>query len=218
VHAVSGVFLPGWGGRAHSYTPGLPGGWQAWQPPSFADAPTLAHLTAWLRRRLHPWVGPLDLAGHSMGAALALLAAAEYPQGVRSLTLVSPAGLPLAKPMWRSAATFARQLADRSMSIADAAASAGPVLRAPGPALAVARAVKALDLSEAMSRLYASRVRVTVLACTTDTLVTPWHARRIAELCGARLEELDLRGGHMWMFRHWDVLADRLGAADVHQD
>jgi pimeloyl-ACP methyl ester carboxylesterase len=36
---------------------------------------------------------PYDLVGHSMGAAVALVLAAQDPAGVRSLVLVSPAGL-----------------------------------------------------------------------------------------------------------------------------
>lgn len=37
--------------------------------------------------------GPLDVAGHSMGAAVALTLAARHPRAVRSLVLISPAGL-----------------------------------------------------------------------------------------------------------------------------
>jgi pimeloyl-ACP methyl ester carboxylesterase len=207
---ASRLFLPGWGARAVSYVPGLPLGWEAWQPPPFGRRLSVAQLGERVADEMHARTGPVDLAGHSMGAALAILAAAADPPVVRSLTLVCPAGLPLTKPIAKSAATFAVRLADGTIGRREALACASHVLRSPAPALRLARAVRSLDLTDAMQRVRTAGVPVTVLACTGDTLVTPWHARRIASLCGGQLEELDVSGGHMWMFRNWELMADLL--------
>jgi surfactin synthase thioesterase subunit len=61
-----------------------------------------------------------------------------------------------------------------------------------------------------MRRVRHAGIPVTVIACSTDTLVTPAHCRRIAALCGGGLEELELDGGHMWMWGRWDMFADIL--------
>ena len=41
-----------------------------------------------------------------------------------------------------------------------------------------------------------------MIGCATDTLVTTDRSRALARALGARHEELDLRGGHMWMLTH----------------
>jgi hypothetical protein len=46
---------------------------------------------------------------------------------------------------------------------------------------------------------------VTVVGCSTDTLVTSDSCRRAADLLGARYDELEVEGGHMWMFGRWQT-------------
>lgn len=53
---------------------------------------------------------PFDLAGHSMGAALALTLAAREPGAVRSLVLVSPAGLRPIPPLLAAALGLAAEV------------------------------------------------------------------------------------------------------------
>src|SRR5471030_1314918 len=94
------LFLPGWGAPARLYRRLLAADWTALEPPSFRDARAgLASYSAWLAEELYRRDEPVWLAGHSMGGALAVLAAAEDPGRIARLTLISPAGLPLGKPM-----------------------------------------------------------------------------------------------------------------------
>ena len=146
-----------------------------------------------------------------MGGALAVLAAAEHPHRIARLTLISPAGLPLRKPMEASLADFARQLASGRYPSADAVAAIGRALVAPRAALRLAREVRALDLSHEMETVRRGGVPVEVVACASDTLVTPANCRRQAELLGGRYHQLPLRGGHMWMLAGPEHLAAVLG-------
>jgi homoserine acetyltransferase len=59
--------------------------------------------------------------------------------------------------------------------------------------------VRGLDLRRECERIRAAGIPVTVIGCVSDTLVTASHSRALAEALGARYEELDSRGGHMWM-------------------
>ena len=94
---------------------------------------------------------------------------------------------------------FARQLGSGAYPRRTAAAGALAVARAPRAALAVAQHVRRLDLRRECARVRAAGIPATVIGCISDTLVTTDRARALADLLGARYEELDLRGGHMWM-------------------
>jgi pimeloyl-ACP methyl ester carboxylesterase len=181
----------------------MPAGWTALQPPRFAHADGLASYLDWLGEELAARPGRAILAGHSMGGALCTLAASRWPERVGQIVLVSPAGLPLSKPMHRSAAQFVSQVATRRFSLTESARSLLAVAAAPASALRLAIALRGLDLSAQMRELRDAGIRADVIGCTTDTLVTPWHSRRAAELLGARYHELPVEGGHMWMFGRW---------------
>jgi pimeloyl-ACP methyl ester carboxylesterase len=208
------LFLPGWGARARFYAPGLPSGWEAAELPAFRAAPTVGHLRAWLHDELDRRSWPIALAGHSMGAALAILAAADTPSAVRSLVLFGPAGLPMTKPMTRSVTMFATQIARRRFPVRNALAGAAGVFRSPLQAFRLGDEVRLLDLSAEMRAVRTGGVPTTVVSCDTDTLVTPADARQAAALTGGRLRELALPGGHLWMFSQWAPFAAELAAAD----
>jgi len=87
---------------------------------------------------------------------------------------------------------------------------------APGSALAVARAVRGLDLATELGRVRAAGVPATVVGCSSDTLVTTVHCRRIAELLGGTYREHVSEGGHMWMFGRWGAFAAELSGMAGH--
>jgi pimeloyl-ACP methyl ester carboxylesterase len=202
-----GLFVPGWGAPAALYTPGLPLSWAAAELPSFAaSGGRLREYRRWLgvelgRRGLSP------LGGHSMGAALAIIATAEAPELVERLVLIAPAGLPLLKPIRTSIADFASQVAGGSYPLRLAATAAGAVARAPRAALRLAAEIRGLDLLGECARVRAAGVPALVVGCTSDTLVTCDSARTLAGALGATYRELDLDGGHMWMLAGRDQLA-----------
>ena len=138
------LFVPGWGAPAALYE--APADWVVLSPPPFAAASTLEARLGWLRRELDCSDGRVVLGGHSMGAALAVLAAAEQPQKVERLVLLSPAGLPLAKPVHESLRDFVRQLRSRLYPRDQAVRAVGAVLAAPRAAWQLAFAVRMLDL------------------------------------------------------------------------
>jgi pimeloyl-ACP methyl ester carboxylesterase len=209
---VDRLFLPGFGAPAGIYRPALAAGWTALELPPFRrTGGVLASYRAWLALELDRADGKVWLAGHSMGGALAVLAAAERPERIGRLTLISPAGLPLQKSMTASLADFARQVVSSRYAGADSLVAVGRALAAPRAALRLAREVHALDLSAEMERVRRSGCPVEVVACATDTLVTPSHCRRQAQLLGADYRRLPLRGGHMWMLTAPEQLAAVLG-------
>src|SRR4051794_11011814 len=197
------LFLPGFGARASAYAPGMPGHWTALQPPRFPSADGLPVYLNWLGEELAARPGKVTLAGHSMGGALCTLAAGVWPECIRKIVLIGPAGLPLSKPMYRSAAYFVTQVATRRFSLSESVRSVLSVGAAPAGALRLAIVLRTLDLSTQMRELRAAGTSATVIGCTTDTLVTPLHTRRSAELLGAHYRELSVEGGHMWMFGRW---------------
>jgi pimeloyl-ACP methyl ester carboxylesterase len=206
------LFLPGWGARGRLYHPGLPPGWKAVQSPRFErNAGSFATHLGWIVSELDRRSHAVELAGHSMGGALAIAAAAARPDRVSRLVLISPAGLPLSKPMGRSLAEFARGALLGHYPPAEIAASLSMALRAPRDAFRLARAVHDADLTAEMCAVRAAGIPTTVIGCASDTLVTVLHCRAVADLIGARYRELTLTGGHMWMLGAWPRLARELG-------
>ena len=195
----SRLFLPGWGAPAGLYTPGLPTSWSVLEPPSFAvSGGSFAAYRRWFELELRGR-GRSSIAGHSMGGALAILAAADTPELVERLVLSAPAGLPLDKPIRQSLRDFLRQLVSGDYPHRLAFGALLALARAPRSALALAEHVRALDLLRECARVRAAGIPTTVIGCVTDTLVTTDRARELAAALGARYEELQLRGGHMWM-------------------
>jgi pimeloyl-ACP methyl ester carboxylesterase len=176
-------------------------------PPSFAaSGGSLAPYRRWLELELRGR-GRSSLAGHSMGGALAIMAAAEMPELVERLVLIAPAGLPLDKPIGRSLRDFLRQLVSGDYPHRLALGAMLALARAPRSAFALARHVRALDLLRECARVRAAGIPTTVIGCATDTLVTTDRARALAVALGAHYQELDLRGGHMWMLADGSRLA-----------
>ena len=208
---ASSLFLPGWGAPAALYASSLPAGWLALEPPSFAaSGGSLDAYRRWLGLELRSR-GRSRVAGHSMGAALAIYAAADAPELVERLVLIAPAGLPLEKPIRDSLRDFVRQVWNGSYPRDLAATALLAVVRAPRRALAVALGVRDLDLRRECARIKAAGIPATVIGCVSDTLVTSDRARALADALGARYEELDLGGGHMWMLGDGERLAAAVG-------
>jgi len=207
------IFIPGWGARARFYAAGLPDGWVAVDPPPFRRARSLEAFREWLVRELERQPGPIALAGHSMGAALALRAAADDPATVASLVLFAPAGLPLTKTLSRSFATFFREIAAGRFPLRVALEGAAEVVRAPLAALRVGTDVRRLDLTAAMEAVRRAGIPTTIVSAPSDTLVTPAAAQKMAQLTGGELVEVPAVGGHLWMFGDWPRFRAVLRAA-----
>jgi pimeloyl-ACP methyl ester carboxylesterase len=205
------LFVPGLGAPPAIYARALDERWQVLTPPSFAEG------RGSLRPHISALVGELDaanepatIAGHSMGAAVAVLATLERPEAVARLVLVSPAGLPLTKPVHASLGDFARQMRGGNYPLAATMAAAGSALRAPRASARLAHAVRSLDLSPELRRLHSLGIPCAVLGCTTDTLTPVEHCRQIAKLAGAHYRELASRGGHVWMLTNQALFASAL--------
>ena len=208
------LFLPGWGARGRLYRPGLPTGWTALQSPRFhRDAGSFNTHLRWIVSELDRRSHAVELAGHSMGGALAIAAAAARPDRVSRLVLISPAGLPLSKPMGKSLIQFFRDASHGRYPLAELAGSIALTLRAPRAAYRLACDVHDADLSAEMEAVRAAGIPATVIGCVSDTLVTVGHCRSIAELIGARYRELALAGGHTWMLDAWPRFARELAIA-----
>src|SRR5262249_23940508 len=165
---IRNLFLPGYGATGRLYARGLEEGWQALEPPPFhATNGALASYVDWVRRELRRNDRPIWLAGHSMGGALAMLATTADPRRVARLTLASPAGLPLRKPIPASLVLFATQVARRRYGFDEIRREVGQALGAPRAALRLAQAVRRLDLTSEMRSLRASGVPVEVVGCST---------------------------------------------------
>ena len=209
--AATHLFVPGFGAAPTLYEDGLPGGWIALDPPSFRRGQgSFERYRRWLVGEVRSRGTPVVLGGHSMGAALSVAVAAEIPEDVGGLLLISPAGLPLTKPMHRSVVDFSRQVARGRYPMRSLVRGTAGVLGAPRSALDLARRLHALDLSSEMRRVRRHSIPTTVVGCVTDTLVTIRHCREAARLLGADYRELSLPGGHMWMLEASDRLRGEL--------
>lgn len=204
--SVTGLFIPGWGAPARLYVPGLPEDWEALELPSFRKTRgELPAYRAWLGDEI-AGRGRVALAGHSMGAAIALLAATDRPDLVERLILLSPAGLPLTKPIPASLVTWVRQVATGRFPFSQVGRSIVRVGLAPRSALRLGRFVHQLDLRPELDAFRASPISAVVVGCTTDTMTPTAHCRELAGLIGADYEEVDASDGHIWPVTHPDLL------------
>ena len=141
-----------------------------------------------------------------MGAALALLAAVDRPDLVERLILLSPAGLPLTKPIPSSLFTWVRQVATGRFPLGQVGRSIVRVGFAPRSALRLGRVVHQLDLRPELEQFQANEVASTVVGCTTDTMTPASLCRELAALIGAEYGEVDAPDGHIWPVTHPDLL------------
>ena len=211
---VTGLFVPGWGATVRLYAAGLPDGWEGLELPSFREARgELDAYRTWLEGEIVQRGAPVALAGHSMGAALGLLVAVDRPELVESLVLVSPAGLPLTKPIPASLVTFARQVATGRYPLSQLRRVVVRVAAAPRSALRLGRTVHGLDLRPELDRFRMNPVPCTVVGCATDTMTPSAHCRELAALLGAAYREVDAPDGHIWPITHPRLLAAELTSA-----
>jgi len=196
---MSRVFVPGFGALPGFYRLALSADWIVHEPPSFRRAASFHARVQALGEHLELLDGPVTLAGHSMGAALAVTVALQQPERIERLVLVGPAGLPLTKPMRASLSDFFGQVGERVYTSRELARVLLGALAAPRATLDLARAVRALDLRRQLEALNGRGIRTDVVGCVGDTLTPVDHCRRIARLAGAGYREVDVRGGHMWM-------------------
>jgi pimeloyl-ACP methyl ester carboxylesterase len=186
-------------------------GWEALDPPSFAaTGGSLEAYSQWLRLACIGRSEPLALGGHSLGAALAVVVAAEGEVAVRRLVLVNPAGLPLSKPAPLMLFDFLRRVACGWFPPREAARSAAQVLSHPRCALRLGRQARGLNLSEQLDQLRRQGIPCTVVGVRTDTLTPPELCRQIATLAGGEYRELDVEGGHLWFLKAPRLLHEHL--------
>ena len=145
---------------------------------------------------------PVSLAGHSLGAALAITAAADRPNLVEKLILFSPAGLPLSKPMQDSLWLLSRQVVQGLYPASEVAAVVGEAIKHPRATHRLAHEAHDLDLRDEMTRVAAAGIPALVVACASDTLTTPAVCQEIAAALGCGCEQVE-GAGHMWMLSNW---------------
>lgn len=208
---MNGLFVPGWGATAALYRRGLPEGWEALELPSHRRMRgELGAYRRWLGDEVARRPAPVTVAGHSLGGALAALVAADRPELVERVILLSPAGLPLSKPIRASLVTFARQVSRRVYPAREVVRMVGSSLVAPRAAIRSGRAAHDLDLTPELERIRASGVPCTVVACANDDLTTAAHCRQLAAGLGADYREIEAPGGHIWPIAAPDLLAREL--------
>jgi pimeloyl-ACP methyl ester carboxylesterase len=201
------LFLPGFAVRGSLYRPGLPLGWQSLDLPSLGE--TRGRFQAYRHWLVEELVGagePVILAGHSMGAALAITAAAERPDLVERLILFSPAGLPLSKPLTDSFRLLVRQAFEGLFPAREVTAVVAGAIRHPWATHRLAREGHDLDLGEEMGQIQAAGIPTLVVGCDSDTLTTPAICETIAANLGARLEQV-VGAGHLWMLGDWPAFS-----------
>lgn len=212
--AVSGLFVPGWGATARLYRRGAPDGWTVLELPTFRRTRgRLDVYRGWLDEAIARHGKPVVLAGHSMGGALAVLAASDRPELVEHLALISPAGVPLDKPIVKSAATFFSQVIRGCYPARELGHMVLNTAVAPRCAYRLARDVHDLDLRPVLRRIGEQAVRSTIIGCPTDELVTPAHAQEIAALLGGEYHEYRSSNGHIWPITDPEGLSAELAFA-----
>ena len=205
------LFVPGWSATAALYSPGLPEGWEALELPSYrSTGGELGAYRRWLGEEVARRPAPVTLAGHSLGGALAALVVADRPELVARLILLSPAGLPLSKPIRASFATFVRQVSRRVYPARELVRMVGSSLAAPRAAMRSGRAAHDLDLTAELAGIRASGVPCTVVACANDDLTTATHCRELAAGLGADYREIQAAEGHIWPIAQPELLAREL--------
>lgn len=213
---MPGLLVPGFAATPGLYAQGLPAGWETLELPGFtATRGELAAYVRWLAAELRRRPGRSVLAGHSMGGAVAVLAALQEPARVERLVLLAPAGLPFAKPLAASGLTFLGQVARGWYPPRELARILAGVAGAPLAARALARSVHELDLREELAALPGAGVACTVVGCASDRLATPGHCRRLAALAGADYRELDSDAAHIWPIVEPERLRAELGRWDT---
>jgi pimeloyl-ACP methyl ester carboxylesterase len=145
----------------------------------------------WLVAEFRHQPEPVVLGGHSMGAALAMLAAAAVPDRVAGLVLIAPAGLPLTKPISQSLRDSLRQLREGRHRTRDVLESLWDLVSVPVTSIRLVRTLRRLDLSHTMDAIRSTGIPVALIGCTSDTLVPPRLTRTMSGLLGARYRELD---------------------------
>jgi len=206
-----GLFVPGWGAPARLYLAALPDSWQVLEPPSFRrSGGRLDVYRDWLAAELAAREAPVVLAGHSMGAVLAVLTALDRPERIERLILVSPAGLPLQKSLRASALTAAGQILRGCYPVGALLRMLANTTMAPRAALELAHTVRELDLTPQLQELRARHIPCTVIGCRSDQLTTSAHCRQLATLLAADYRELDAADGHIWMITRPELLRSEL--------
>jgi pimeloyl-ACP methyl ester carboxylesterase len=211
---VTELFVPGWGADASIYRAAVPAGWEILDPPSLTSSgATVEGYRAWLAAECRARHGRLVLAGHSFGAALAVLAALDTDLFVERLVLVSPSVLPLSKPLPLMLWDFSRRACSGWFPPGAAGRAVRRVVRHPRLARRLGNEVRRLDLADELSALRDRGVPCRVVAASSDTLTPPDLCRTAAELCGGEYREIEASGGHLWFLR-----APRLFAAQLSAD
>jgi pimeloyl-ACP methyl ester carboxylesterase len=210
-----GLFVPGFAVRGSLYRPGLPDDWLALDPPGLGlTKGRFAAHRDWLRHQLESRGRRVVLAGHSLGAALAICAGSERPDLVERLILFSPAGLPLSKPMVDSALLVVVQALRGLYPPREIAFAVAECIRHPLALHRLAREAHGLDLRGEFAAVASSAIPVTVVGSASDTLTTPAICTSIAGGLGGEYREVGGRG-HMWMLTNWPAFESILLDRDV---